>query len=147
MGRLKMLALMTLAFGAAAHAADVHVGINIGVPAPAPPPIAIEAPPPLVVVPNSPVYYAPSLPYNFFYYDGLYYVFHEGSWFSSVSAHGPWGFVPRVPRPVLAVPVGYYRVPPGHWKKHGPPPWAGHGHEHERWHEHDHGHGKHHDDD
>jgi len=36
------------------------------------------------------------------------------------------------------VPVGYYHVRPEHWKKHGPPPWAGHG----RGHEHEHGHGK-----
>ena len=32
-----------------------------------------------------------------------------------------------VPRPVLLVPVNYYRVPPGHWKqwqKHRPPRWG-----------------------
>ena len=133
------------------RAADVHVGINIGVPPP--PQVVIEAPPPLVVVPRSPVYYAPELPYNYFYYGGLYYTFHEGAWFSAVSFRGPWGFVAvnRVPRPLLAVPVQYYKVPPGHWKKHhGPPRWArdddhgddrGHGHGHGRGH----GHG-HHDD-
>jgi hypothetical protein len=36
--------------------------------------------------------------------------------------------VEQVPQPVLAVPVAYYKVPPGHMKKGaGPPPWAGHG--------------------
>jgi len=36
------------------------------------------------------------------------------------------------------VPVRYYKVKPEKWKKHGPPPWAGHG----RGHEYEHGHGK-----
>jgi hypothetical protein len=36
----------------------------------------------------------------------------------------------KCPKPILAVPVPYYKKPPSHWKKHGPPPWAeakGHG--------------------
>jgi hypothetical protein len=116
-----------------ARAADVHIGINIG--PPPPPAVVLPAPPELVVVPHSPVYYAPAVPYNFFYYGGVYYVFHDGYWFSSPSTHGPWAFVPRVPRLILAVPAHYYKVPPGHGKKHGPPPWAGRGHGR--------GHGKH----
>jgi hypothetical protein len=32
--------------------------------------------------------------------------------------------VERVPRPILGVPVDYYRNRPDHWKQHGPPPWA-----------------------
>jgi len=130
---------------APARGADVHIGINIGVPPP-PPPVVVEAPPPLVVVPRTPVYYAPSLPYNYFYYGGLYYTFHGDHWFHAASFNGPWSFVTveRVPRPLLTVPVGYYRVPPGPCKKHGPPPWAGHGHEH--GHGHGKGHHKHDDD-
>jgi len=122
---------------APARATDVHIGINIG-----PPPVVVEAPPPLVVVPRTPVYYAPSVPYNYFYYGGGYYTFHDGNWFYAGSFNGPWSFVAieRVPRPILAVPVGYYKVKPGHWKEHGPPPWAGHGRGHE--HEHGHGHGE-----
>jgi hypothetical protein len=27
-------------------------------------------------------------------------------------------------RPILGVPVNYYKAPPGHWKQHGPPPWS-----------------------
>ncbi len=140
MGRATVIGLLALTLAATGHTADVHIGINIGVPPP-PPPIVVEAPPPLVVVPRTPVYYAPDVPYNFFYYDGAYYVLHDGHWFSAASAHGPWVFVERVPRPILTVPVGYYKAPPGHWKHHGPPPWAGHGHGHGR------GRGKHHDDD
>jgi len=117
--------------------ADVHIGINIGVPPP--PPLVMEAPPALVAVPQTPVYYAPSLPYNYFYFGGLYYAFHDDHWFSAVSYGGPWTFVTieHVPRPILAVPVSYYKVKPAQWKEHGPPPWARHGHGHERWHEHD----------
>jgi len=126
--------------------ADVHVGINIGVPPP--PAIALPAPPPLVVVPGSPVYYAPEVPYNFFYYGGTYYVFNDGYWYNSRSAHGPWVFVQHVPRAVRYVPARYYHVPPGHLKHHGPPPWAGHGrghykHDDDHGHGHGHGHGKH----
>src|SRR5213594_3299966 len=105
---------------APARATDVHIGINIGAPPP-PPPVVVEAPPPLVVVPATPVYYAPSLPYNYFYYGGLYYTFHDGHWFYAAGFNGPWSFVAieRVPRPILAVPVRYYKVHPEKWK-HGP---------------------------
>jgi hypothetical protein len=146
-GRAVLAAALAALAPVGARAADVHVGINIGVPPP-PPPVVVEAPPPLVVVPGSPVYYAPQLPYNYFYYSGRYYTFHDGAWFSSVSFAGPWGFVSlhHVPPPLLAVPVRYYRVPPAHWHKHhGPPPWAGHGRGHLDGgpHGHGHGHGRH----
>jgi hypothetical protein len=84
--------------------------------------------PPLVVVPGSPVFYAPGVSMNFFAYGGRYYSFHQGGWFVATSHGGPWTAiaVKKVPRPVLAVPVAYYKVPPGHAKKmsheHGCPP-------------------------
>src|SRR5437667_10199884 len=104
-----------------ARATDVHIGINIGT-LPPPPPVVVEAPPPLVVVPRTPVYYAPALPYNYFYYGGLYYTLHEDHWFYAASFNGPWSFVTieHVPRPILAVPVPYYTVHPGHRKERGP---------------------------
>ncbi len=111
------------------HADNVSIGINVGVPPP-PPAIVLPAPPPLIVVPGTPVYYAPSLNINFFAYGGRYYRHHNGAWFMASSYAGPWGFitVDRVPRPVLAVPATYYKVPPGHMKRgEGRPPWAGHG--------------------
>ena len=141
MRRALAAAILCVALGGLARAADVHIGVNIGVPPP--PQIVVPAPPQLVVVPGSPVYVAPSVPYNFFYYDGIYYVSHEGHWFSSPSTGGPWVFVRRVPRPVLAVPTRYYRMPPGHMKHHGP--GHGHGHDRDRDRGHGHGHG-HHDD-
>ena len=122
-------------------AADVNVSVNIC----APPPIVIAQPPPMIVVPRTTVYYAPSVDYDFVYYGGRYSPVHEGGWDWSGSVHGPWGFIEigHVPRPVLAVPIAYYKVRPVAWrtyKHHGPPPWApAHGY---RRH---HGHG-HHDD-
>ena len=129
------------------RAADVHIGINIGVPPP--PPVVVEAPPPLVVVPQSPVYYAPSLPYNYFYYGGLYYTFHDGYWFNAGSYNGPWTFVAveRVPRPIRVVPVRYYKIPPGQWKKHGRPHWDDRGDDDDQGHGHGHGRGHHKHDD
>lgn len=101
--------------------AGVNVDINIGVPFPplAPPPIVVAAPPRLVVVPGSPVYYAPAIPADVFVYGGHYYRHHHGAWFSAPGYRGPWRHVgfDRVPRHVMAVPVHYYKIPPGHLRK------------------------------
>jgi hypothetical protein len=88
------------------------------------PPVVVVAPPQLVVVPGSPVFYAPSASMNFFAYGGRYYTFHEGAWFVATTYGSPWVAIApaKVPRPVLTVPVAYYRVPPGHAKKMGCPP-------------------------
>lgn len=109
---------------ATALAGQVNVGVNIGVPAP--PPIVLPAPPRVVVVPNSPVSYAPSVDFNLFVYGGRYYTFHDGAWFYASRHSGPWTFIAteRVPRPVIGVPVTYYKIPPGHAKKMGTPPGA-----------------------
>ena len=94
--------------------AQVSVNVNIG-----PPPVIFAAPPRVLVVPNTPVYYAPDTTYNVFFYEGRYYSFHNGAWFLAGSHGGPWAFVPpeRVPRPVVMVPVRYYKIPPGQAKK------------------------------
>lgn len=112
---------------ALAASAQVSVSVNV-----LPPPLIFPAPPRVVVVPNTPVYYVPDTTYNVFVYEKHYYSFHEGSWFVAQTHGGPWVFVPveRVPRPVVAVPVRYYKVPPGHAKRvegegkgpHGCPP-------------------------
>jgi hypothetical protein len=122
-----------------ALAGNVNVGVSVGVPVPPPPaivvappqvvvpapppPVVIAAPPRVVVVPGSPVHYAPGVDFNLFVYGGRHYRFHDGHWFFATSHGGPWTFVARerVPQPVLAVPVTYYKVPPGHAKKMGGP--------------------------
>jgi hypothetical protein len=124
MGKLIVVgvALVGAALLASPAAAEVNVNINVG-----PPPVIFSAPPRVVVVPRTPVYYAPDTSYNVFVYGGRYFSFHEGNWFLAASHGGPWAFVPveQVPRPLLAVPVRYYKIPPGHLKKmhrdHCPP--------------------------
>jgi len=116
------LALMTTS---PAAADGVRIGISVPVPAPptvviAPPrpPVVVVSPPQLTVVPGSPVFYAPGASMNFFAYGGRYYTFHEGAWFVATTYGSPWVTIApaRVPRPVLAVPVTYYKIPPGHAK-------------------------------
>jgi hypothetical protein len=99
--------------------AQVHVNIGINLP----------APPPLVVVPEvRTVQYVTTVPYNLFVYNGQYWAFSDGGWYVAAGYNGPWIVVaPQfVPRPLLLVPVRYYRVPPGHWKqweRQRPPHW------------------------
>jgi len=108
---------------AAALPATGEVRVDIG--------IHLPAPPPLVVVPGVPVYYAPSAPANVFFYGHQYWVFHGGGWYMGPTWKGPWVVVApvHIPAPILHVPVRYYKVPPGQWKKWRPdahPRWEAH---------------------
>ena len=135
-----LTAVVALMIVSPAAADGVKIGVNIGAPAPVviappppvvviapPPPIVVATPPQLVVVPGSTVYYAPSASINYFAYGGRYYSFHEGAWFVTTTQGGRWSAITRerVPQPVLAVPVTYYRIPPGHAKKMGEKPGQG----------------------
>lgn len=98
-------------------------GVNIG--------INLPAYPQLEQVPGYPVYYAPKLNYNFFFYDGLYWVYQRNNWYVSSWYDGPWGLVDRqsVPLFVLRIPVRYYRSPPSYfhnWASDAPPRWGEH---------------------
>ena len=118
---VSLIALLAVAPGVAR--ADVQVRVDIG--------FRLPEPPRLIVVPQVPaVRYvqAPTTPGNLFVYNGQYWVFASGGWYVSGGHNGPWVVVaPQfVPRPVLLVPVQYYHVPPGHWKKWArqhPPHW------------------------
>jgi hypothetical protein len=109
---------------------SVDLGIHLGAP-------AAFAP-----VPASPVLYAPTVNANLFSYDGDFYVFLGSRWYVGPAQTGPWTELPPeyIPRPILAVPVRYYHVPPRewtHWRREAPPRWApawG-----RRWEEHRHG--------
>jgi hypothetical protein len=100
----------------AAQAQGVSVNINVSAP---PPPMVFVTPPQLVVVPGSAVMYAPGVAFNVFVLQGRYYSFHSGTWFYGASHKGPWVVVPleKVPHAVRAVPVAYYKIPPGQAKK------------------------------
>ncbi len=103
-----------------AAADNLSIGINIGS---SPPPVIVATPPRVVVVPGTPVYYAPGVDFNLFVYGGRYYSFHNGTWFAAAGHSGPWVVIAndKVPKPVLTVPMTYYKVPPGQAKKMGMP--------------------------
>ena len=79
-------------------------------------------------MPGYPVYYAPRLNANYFFYDGMYWVFEGDNWYASSWYNGPWGYVEpyNVPLFVLRIPVRYYRQPPMYfrgWRLNAPPRW------------------------
>ena len=110
--------------------AAAQVSIGIGLPGVS---IGINLPvyPQLVRVPGYPVYYAPQLNSNYFFYDGMYWVYQEDNWYASSWYNGPWGLVAPevVPLFVLRIPVRYYRQPPVYfrgWRSDAPPRWGEH---------------------
>ncbi|MES2103803.1 MAG: hypothetical protein V4634_07260 [Pseudomonadota bacterium] len=91
----------------------------------------LQAYPELVPVPGYPVYYSPRLRSNYFFYDGMYWVYVDDDWYESYWYNGPWEPVrPEfVPLFVLRVPVRYYRAPPMYfrgWRPDAPPRWGQH---------------------
>jgi hypothetical protein len=106
------------------------VSVAVGIPGIS---IGINVPvyPELVPVPGYPVYYAPGADSNYFFYDGLYWVYARDAWYASAWYDGPWRLVrpERVPLYVLRVPVRYYRQPPPYfrgWRAEEPPRWGQH---------------------
>ena len=126
--RYLLIALSILFFPLSAARADLSVGIgvpgiNIG--------INMPAYPRLVPVPGYPVYYDPDVDANYFFYDGLYWVFQDGRWYASSWYDGPWRLVDPYDVPVflLRIPVRYYRRPPVFfhgWRSDRPPHWGEH---------------------
>ena len=94
--------------------------------------------PDLMLVPGSPVYFDPRGTVNYFFYDGLYWVYQGDEWYASSWYNGPWGYVypEDVPLYVLRVPVRYYRQAPLYfrgWRDDEPPRWGEHwGHDWEQ---------------
>jgi len=126
-GLIGMLMLLCVATSATA---DVSVGIGIGLPHVS---IGINLPlyPELVPIPGYPVYYAPRLHANYFFYDGMYWVYRGDNWYASSWYNGPWWIIEpyNVPLFVLRIPVRYYREPPPYfrgWPKNSPPRWGHH---------------------
>ena len=107
-----------------------QVSIGIGLPHLS---IGINLPvyPRLVAVPGYPVYYAPGLSINYFFYDGMYWVYQDNDWYASSWYDGPWYLVNPVDVPlfILRIPVRYYRNPPPYfrgWRADAPPRWGEH---------------------
>ena len=110
--------------------AIAQVSIGIGLPGVS---IGLNFPvyPQLSRIPGYPVYYAPQLGSNFFFYDGMYWVYEGDNWYASSWYNGPWEFVgpQAVPLFVLRIPVRYYRAPPAYfrgWQRDAPPRWGDH---------------------
>jgi hypothetical protein len=126
MRRLLIVLWMLLVGSVTSAIAQVSIGIHL------------QLFPELVRVPGYPVYYAPRLNSNFFFYDGMYWVYQYDNWYARSWYNGPWWVVTPefVPLFVLRVPVRYYRVPPGYfygWRPDAPPRWGEHwGNEWER---------------
>ena len=122
---LAVAALAASLLAASRGYAGVHVNIGIDLP----------GPPALVPVPGTVVSYAAAVPANYFFYAGQYYMFAGGAWYAAPGYKGPWVVVSPeiVPRPILAVPVRYYRAPPPAWHAwrpeaapHWEPRWGRH---------------------
>ena len=113
-----------------ANSAAAQVSIGIGLPNLS---IGINLPlfPQLVRVPGYPVYYAPQVNGNYFFYDGMYWVYLDDNWYASSWYNGPWALVQPyyVPMFILRIPVSYYRQPPAYfrgWRSNAPPRWGQH---------------------
>ena len=119
--RYALIGLLMALTSATASEAAVNVSIGINIP----------SYPRLVAVPGSAVYYAPAVNANYFFYDGLYWVFDGDQWLASSWYNGPWRSVgPEfVPRYLWQVPVRYYRSPPAYfhaWRRDAAPRWGDH---------------------
>jgi hypothetical protein len=124
--RYGLIGLLMLSCLATSAVASVSVGINLpGVS------IGVNLPvfPQLVPVPGYPVYYAPQMNANYFFYDGMYWVYRDDNWYASSWYNGPWDYVEPVyvPHFVLRIPVAYYRDRPASfrgWRSNEPPRWG-----------------------
>src|SRR5678815_4851247 len=89
----------------------------------------VSAYPRMVAIPGYPVYYDPRMSSNYFFYDGLYWVYQDNNWYSSGWYDGPWDQIgPQyVPAFVLRVPVRYYGQRPAYfagWSVDVAPHWG-----------------------
>lgn len=122
--------MMLIVLMSPVNPAQAGVSIGIGLPNVS---IGINLPiyPVLVPVPGYPVYYAPQVDSNYFFYDGMYWIYQDDNWYTSSWYNGPWAFVEPnvVPLYILRIPVRYYRQPPVYfrgWQSNAPPRWGQH---------------------
>ncbi len=125
-----MALLLLICASAAFGSTQVSIGVGIGLPN-----VSIgfnmSNYPELAPIPGYPVYYAPRLNSNYFFYDGMYWVYTDDYWYASSWYNGPWSIVEPayVPLYILRVPVRYYRQPPVYfrdWQRDAPPRWGNH---------------------
>jgi hypothetical protein len=68
-----------------AQAADISFSINVGGP-----PIVISQPPEFLYPPELGFGVAVGVPYDMFYFSGIYYVYRGGGWYRTSSYGGSW---------------------------------------------------------
>jgi hypothetical protein len=125
-GLIVMIWMGLVPLGSAVAQVSVQIalpGVSIGINQP--------VYPQLIPVPGYPVYYDPGAGSNYFFYDGMYWVYAGDSWYASSWYNGPWALVgpQAVPVFILRVPVRYYRHPPAYfhgWGQDAPPRWGEH---------------------
>jgi len=73
---------------------DIHIGNRPAPPAVfvPPPPVRVERAPDMVFMGNTGVYMAMGIPYDLFFYNNVYYYFHNGGWYRSAYYRGPWSY-------------------------------------------------------
>jgi len=71
--------------------------------------VVYEGNPKFIIVKGTTVYYAVNSPYSVFRVKSKYYCCHQGVWFESSSAAGPWAVCSVVPKAI-------YTIPPTHPK-------------------------------
>jgi hypothetical protein len=110
--------------------AFAQVGDPIGPPNGA---IGIDVPeyPQLIRVPGLPVHYDPSSSSNYFFFDGMFWVYQDDGWYAASWYDGPWMLVgpASVPVELLRVPIRYYRQRPAFFRDGSaaaPPRWGEH---------------------
>jgi len=125
----RVIILLSMLFGAVTPAV-AQLSVGIGLPNVS---IGINVPlyPEFEPVPGYPMYYAPQVDSNYFFYDGMYWVFQSDNWYASSWYNGPWAMVSPIAVPVfmLRIPVRYYRHPPTYfhgWQQDAPPRWGDH---------------------
>lgn len=124
----RFLVILVMAFGFLGSGC-VPTGGSVGVRGPnVSVGIRVSSYPRLVRVPGYPVYYAPGIGWNYFFFDGLYWVLEGDNWYASSWYGGPWDVIDPfyVPLYVLRVPVRYYVRPPAYfagWPGNAAPRW------------------------
>ncbi len=89
-------------------AAEVGIGIYVS-----PPPYAFPAPPAVVLIPGTYyVYYVPGVDFEILFYHGYWWRPWHHRWYRARYYNGPWYYDSRPPRPLIALPPRYRRVPP-----------------------------------
>ncbi len=129
---MRLAALATALLIAHAAPAPAHAEILAGVAVQLPGVsvhLGLPARPDMRLIPGLPVYYAPQVRANYFFYDGLYWVFQADAWYFSTWYGGPWFAASPydVPAFVLRVPVRYFRSRPvffRDWSPAAPPRWG-----------------------